>query len=542
MKRRLLLIVIVLAIVTASVAAYYRANRTAAGPQVATAPVTRGDVVDSVDATGTLEAVTTVQVGTQVSGTIAWLGADFNSVVHKGQVIARLDPSLFQAQLEQARATLVRLQAEETRARVQVTDAQQKLARAKTLSEKNLIPAQDLETAQVTLESAQAALKSAQAQIVQARAALNQNQVNLDHTIIRAPIDGIVIQRSVDVGQTVAASMQAPTLFVLAQDLSQMQVKASIDESDIGRIRPGQRVRFRVDAYQGEEFTGSVTQVRLQPVVTQNVVSYQTVVAVPNRQLKLKPGMTANVTVEIARQNHVLRVPSTALRFRPTAQMFAALGQTPPEGIVGARPAADVSTTSPAPGGGTLAEGGAGAGDRRGGQGGQGASAGQGAFGGLGGGQGLSGEARAARRQAFRERMQQLSPEEREQMRQRMEQRRAGREAGDQTAPRPDEGAAPGRDWRSASTIDAMFGPIETPVRSARVWLYVNGQLKPVSVTVGISDATNAALVDGPLQDGASVVTGFTVPAASASSGNPLLPSFGRRPGAGAAAGPRGGR
>ena len=496
MTRKILVTLVVLAVVTVTVAAYYRASQKPQEPQVVTATVTRGDVVDSVDATGTLEAVTTVQVGSQVSGTIAWLGADFNSVVRKGGVIARLDPSLFEAQVAQARANLVKLQADENRATVTVSDAQQKLARAQTLSAKNLIPVQDLETAQVNVASAQASLKSVAAQIVQARAALNQSQVNFDHTVIRAPIDGIVIQRNVDVGQTVAASMQAPTLFVLAQDLTRMQVKANIDESDIGQIRPGQHVRFRVDAYQGEEFTGTVAQIRLQPVVQQNVVSYQTIVSVPNAQLKLKPGMTANVTVEIARQNNVLRIPAAALRFRPTAQMFAALGQAPPEGIVGARTVQDTITPSPASAPPA-------------------------------GGQGLSDEERAARRKQFMERMAQMPPEQREQMRQRMEARRAPGEAGGAQPARPSSEAVPGRDWRTASTIDAMFGPIETPVRTARAWIYVNRQLKPVSMTVGISDATSAAMVEGPLREGAALVTGLTVPATASASSNPLLPSFG---------------
>ena len=160
---------------------------------------------------------------------------------------------------------------------------------------------------------------------------MNQNQVNLAHTVIEAPIDGLVISRNVDVGQTVAASMQAPTLFVLAADLTKMQVIANLDESDVGRIRPGQRVSFRVDAYPAEDFSGTVAQVRLQPIVQQNVVTYATVIDVPNVDLKLKPGMTANVNIEIARKQNVLRVPNAALRFRPTNEIFAALGQTPPE-------------------------------------------------------------------------------------------------------------------------------------------------------------------------------------------------------------------
>jgi HlyD family secretion protein len=319
MKKNILIIIAVMAAVTGSAAAYYRANADEDVPAYQTAMVTRGDVVQTVDATGTLEAVTTVQVSTQVSGTIEALHADFNSEVKKGQVVAELDPSLLQTQVEQAQASLVKLQADVERARVEVDDSQAKLRRARELWKQQLIAQTDLETAETTAKQAEAAVKSAEAQVAQARASLNQNQVNLGHTVIRAPIDGIVISRSVDVGQTVAASMSAPTLFVIAQDLAHMQVNASIDESDIGRIRKGQAVAFKVDAYPGDTFHGTVSQVRLEPKTESNVVSYVTIIDVPNPELKLKPGMTANVTIETARQNNVLRVPASALRFRPGA-------------------------------------------------------------------------------------------------------------------------------------------------------------------------------------------------------------------------------
>jgi HlyD family secretion protein len=333
MNRRLMVVVVaVIVVVTASAAAFYRSSGTDKDPGLTTVVVSRGSVVETVEATGKLQAVTTVEVGTQVSGTIKSLHADYNTQVRKGQVIAQLEPSLFETQVEQARATLQRNQADVEAARVQVEDTQMKLRRAQELSAKQLIPATDLETAQANARQAEASLKAAQAQLVQGRASLRNNEVNLGHTTITAPIDGIVISRNVDVGQTVAASMSAPTLFVLAQDLKQMQVNASVDESDIGRIRTGQHVTFRVDAYPDETFNGTVRQVRLEPVVDQNVVSYVTVVDVPNPELKLKPGMTANVTIEIARADDVLRVPNAALRFRPTTEVFTALGQQAPAG------------------------------------------------------------------------------------------------------------------------------------------------------------------------------------------------------------------
>jgi HlyD family secretion protein len=291
--------------------------------------VTRGSVVETVEATGTLQAVTTVQVGTQVSGTIKALHADFNSRVRHGQVIAELEPSLFATQVEQARASLIRLEAEVRRAEVQLEDVQQKLKRAQELAVRELIAASDLDAAEVAARMATSALEAAQAQVVQARASLHQSEVNFGHSIITAPIDGVVISRNVDVGQTVAASMQAPTLFVIARDLRDMQVEASIAESDIGRVRAGQPVTFRVDAYPSETFGGTVSQVRLQPIVEQNVVSYVTVIDVPNPDLRLKPGMTATVMVEVARAADVFVVPNAALRVRPPADLLATAGELP---------------------------------------------------------------------------------------------------------------------------------------------------------------------------------------------------------------------
>src|SRR5262245_29097004 len=331
MGKRLWLSIAAIVIAVAAGIYYYRSDVAAETPTLSTAEVTQGDVVATVEATGTLEAVTTVEVGTQVSGTIKTLGADFNSQVRQGQVIAQLDPSLFDTQVAQERATVSRLKAEVDRARVQAEDAKVKLGRARDLGERELIAKSDLDAAVSTSNAADASVKSAEAQLVQAQASLNEAQVNLSHTIIRAPIDGVVIARNVNVGQTVAASMQAPTLFVLAQNLKEMNVKASVDESDIGKIQLHQPVRFRVDAYPNETFTGMVSQVRLQPKVEQNVVSYITVIDVPNPDLKLKPGMTAAVTIETGRADDVTKVPNAALRFRPTEDAFAALGQKAPE-------------------------------------------------------------------------------------------------------------------------------------------------------------------------------------------------------------------
>src|SRR5829696_8863693 len=327
--KKLILTIIVLACLGGVVAAYYM-TRSAPEPVVTTLQLSRGDVIDSVGATGTLEAVETVDVGTQVSGTVQDLYADFNDIVRKGQVIARLDPSLLQTQIEQQRANVTRAEADLDRLRVNLADAKRKFEQARQMWDKQLIPRDQYETAELNVKTQEAQIRSSEAGLVQSKSQLNTAEVNLGHTVIRAPIDGIVISRSVDQGQTVAASMNAPVLYVLAADLTKMQVVANIDEAEIGRMRPAQEVTFRVDAYPTETFHGSVQQVRLLPTTVQNVVTYSTVISAPNPEFKLKPGMTANVTIEIARRNDVLRAPAAALRFRPTNDIFAALKQEVP--------------------------------------------------------------------------------------------------------------------------------------------------------------------------------------------------------------------
>jgi len=282
-----------------------------------TATVDRGDIVEVVGATGTLEAVTTVQIGSQVSGTIDNLYVDFNSVVRKGQVIARLDPLLFEARVGQAKANVLAAKANVDRARAGVEDMQQKYERAKELAAERLLPQTDLETAKANYDGAVAQLRANEAAESQADANLHQTEVDLSHTIITTPIDGVVISRNVDIGQTVAASFQAPVLFVIANDLAEMRVNASVDEADVGRVREGQEVTFRVDAFPETSFEGRVEQVRLNPTTVSNVVTYNAIVAVDNRDLALRPGMTATVSVIVRKAEGALRVPAAALRFRP---------------------------------------------------------------------------------------------------------------------------------------------------------------------------------------------------------------------------------
>jgi HlyD family secretion protein len=271
--------------------------------QYKTEKVDRGDVTMTVTATGTLSAVTTVQIGSQVSGVIARLYADFNSQVTKGQLLAELDPTPFQAQVEQRQADVTKAKVEAANSKISY-DRQSRLAKAGL-------------AAQADVDTARAQYESANAQVQQANAALQQSMTNLGYAKIVSPIDGIVVDRQYDVGQTVAASFQAPTLFSIAQDLTKMQVQADVDQSDIGRVAVGQQVRFTVDAYPDEEFRGRIAQMRLNATVAQNVVSYPVIIEVPNPDGRLRPKMTANVTIEVATVKDVLRIPNGALRFKP---------------------------------------------------------------------------------------------------------------------------------------------------------------------------------------------------------------------------------
>lgn len=371
--RRVLSTVVVVLVVAGAVWGYLYVQSRGSAPQYRLARVERGPLTAAVSATGNLNAVVTVQVGSQVSGQIKELLADFNSVVRRGQVIARIDPESFQAkvnqaraEVESARATVLNQQAQVERARadvenaraahaearaqtaraqVAVADARRDLERKTELFRRELIARSERDSAQAAHDSAvaqldaarakeqaaaaaigsaqaqlrvaEAQLTSARAQVRQKEAALRQAQVDLDHTTIRAPVDGVVVSRAVDVGQTVAASLQAPTLFTIAQDLTRMQVDTSVDEADIGRVRVDGPAIFTVDAFPGETFTGRVVQIRKAAQVVQNVVTYTVVVAVDNPHGRLLPGMTANVKLVVAERRSALKVPNAALRFRP---------------------------------------------------------------------------------------------------------------------------------------------------------------------------------------------------------------------------------
>jgi HlyD family secretion protein len=299
-------------------------HRDDAAPRYTTQRVARGRILQTVTATGTISPLKTVQVGSQVSGRVAELYADFNSRVEKGDVVARIDARLFQSDVARARANLQSARANLAKAEAQLEDARRRNARAQKLAAEKLLAQADADAASAAEKSAVASRTAAQADVAQARAALEQAEVNLAYTTILSPIDGVVISRNVDVGQTVAASLSAPTLFTIAEDMRAMELHTSVAESDVGSLTAGMKVEFTVDAFPSERFGGVVTQIRNSPTTVQNVVTYDAVVRVDNPELQLRPGMTANVTFIIQDRYDVLAVPSTALRFRPAGDADAA--------------------------------------------------------------------------------------------------------------------------------------------------------------------------------------------------------------------------
>jgi len=403
--KRFIPVVVVALLLGAGVWGYLYAQSRNSSPKYRLAQVERGPLTAAVSATGNLNAVITVQVGSQVSGQIKELLVDFNSVVKKGQIIARIDPQIFEAQVNQAKAdvetakaAVLNQTATVEKARADVENARAALAQGKAqtakadaaqadskrifdrnaeLFKRQLIAQADRDTAQANYEQAaaqsdsaraseqalaasinsslaqlrvqEAALKSARAQVDQKMAALAQAQANLNYTTIRAPVDGVVVSRAVDMGQTVAASLQAPTLFTIAQDLTKMQVETSVDEADIGRIKLEDRATFTVDAFPGQTFAGVVTQIRKAAQIVQNVVTYTVVISVDNPGGRLLPGMTANVKLVYAEKPNVLKVPNAALRFRPAG---ADAGPAAPSRGQGGAPATGQAPRGDAAGGG----------------------------------------------------------------------------------------------------------------------------------------------------------------------------------------------
>jgi HlyD family secretion protein len=360
-------------LVVAGLFAFFGLNRSTRA-QHFTAKVERGEIQDAVEATGTINAVITVQVGSQVSGTIAKLNVDFNSSVHKGDVVALIDPALFQgavlqasADLDNAKANLVAAQANVEKAKAAAVQTKADYDRTALLTKDSIMSQQQLDIAKANNDSANAGVGAAVANVTQARAQVSQKeaaltvaQTNLNYTVIRSPIDGTVVARNVDVGQTVAASLQAPTIFTIAQDLTKMLVYTKTDESDVGNIKPGKPVSFKVDAFPKDTFRGTVSQVRMNATTIQNVVTYDTIIEFNNPELKLFPGMTAYVTIPVATVQNVLKLPNTALRYKPPMPPEEVLALYKQYGIETSEKTSATSAGDPpaAPGGGSQADAG----------------------------------------------------------------------------------------------------------------------------------------------------------------------------------------
>ena len=477
-------------------------------PEYRLAKIERGSITSAVSATGTVNPVTAVQVGSQVSGQIKELFADFNSEVKKGQVIARIDSDSFNLRVNQAmadleaaratvlaqRATVIALQAEVSRARVNAGDAERELQRNKGLFEKSFVSAAALDKAQAVFEASREQQKAAEAQyaagqaqvtnvealVRQRESQLAQAKVDLDRTTIRAPVDGVVVKKSVEPGQTVAASLQAPELFIIAQDLSRMQVDASIDEAEVGRIHEGQAATFTVDSFPGRNFRGTVNQVRKAALVVQNVVTYTAVIGTSNPNQELFPGMTANVRIVTDMREKALKVPNAALRYRPA-------GVTEPRDTGGAREPGASS------GGDDEKE------KKKGGKGDGGAMRER-----LTKELNLSAEQQARLDTILndtRGKMRAIDTEDKGERRKQAERIRAESRA------RISEILNPDQRKRYEEMSASRSGPGRS-VTTGRVWVVdENGKPKAVAVRVGLSDGTYSELVDG-LSEGAQVIVG----------------------------------
>jgi HlyD family secretion protein len=346
MKKKLIGWGVALLVVVGVVIGVMRWRKAHAAPEIAwtTSPVEKRNIAAKVTASGTLQATVTVQIGAQVSGRIQKLNADYNTTVTKGQLLAKLDPQLFQAAVEQSKANYLSAQAGVAKAEAQQRDADLVLARTQALFDQSLASAADLQTANTSVAVAKAGTDVAKASLAQATASLHQAQVNLGYTEIFSPIDGTVISRAVDVGQTVAASLQAPVLFTIAEDLRKMQVHTSVAEGDVGRLQPAMDATFTVDAFPGQTFKGKVSQIRNAPQTLQNVVTYDAVIDVDNGDLRLRPGMTATVTIAYAHREDVVAVANTALRFRPPPEIASAIAADAGSAPSGSAPAASGSS------------------------------------------------------------------------------------------------------------------------------------------------------------------------------------------------------
>ncbi|HEY4133859.1 MAG TPA: efflux RND transporter periplasmic adaptor subunit [Alphaproteobacteria bacterium] len=524
--RKLLVAVPVIGLIAVG-AAYFAFSGSGEAPSYRTAKIERGAIVSAVSASGTLAAVTTVQVGSQISGQLKEIMVDFNSEVRQGQLIARLDPATYEAKLKQSQAALalanasVKMQqAAVLKSRATFVGAEKDLKRQQALSKEGYAAAATLEKSQSTYDNARADLamneaqvENTQANVLVAEAVVNQSKIDLDRTYIRAPVDGTVISRDVDVGQTVAATMSAPILFQIAQDLRKMQVEVRVDESDVGRMREGQRATFTVDSFPGRNFAGVVSQIRKAATTVSNVVTYSVLVSADNDDLRLLPGLTANVRIIIDERNDVLKIANAALRFRPVGAAPAAEGEDEGAPVAASDRQAGASRVAAR------------------------------------GNEGPGGEADTVTQLTKQldltpdqqQQVRALVAESREratQQRQQMANRRQA-QPGDPRAPTADGVASAQRaaNQRLRAQFDTAVAALLTPeqqakmqeIRAARgeggnnrrgqVWVLDDGQPKAVNIVTGVTDGGFTELVRGELKEGQEVITGLNFGAKAAAAG-----------------------
>lgn len=539
MMKKLVWTLALLAIVGGGAYYYFSHRNRPEPPQVIQATITRGDITEYVQATGTLEAQRTVQVGPQVSGTITELGADFNSIVRAGQVVARLDPSLLQTQVAIQEANVERQQTDIESQRVQLEDAKRTAARTKELFDRGLANQTQLEQAELTVKTREAQIASAEKQLVQVRANLEQARLNVSYTEVKSPIDGVVVNRRVDIGQTVQSSMNITAFFDIAYDLRNLRLTAGVDEAEIGKIRQGMAVTFTVDTYEGRVFRGQVDTVRLNATTQNNVVTYPVWITVPNPDLALKPGLTATIRIVLSTATDVLRIPNQALRFRPTNDMFTALGLTPPappagrgaaQGRGGPSDAAVPATVGPGQPTAAAAPTSQQAAARP-----PAAPAAAAAQPGAAQVQGQRGQGRGNRPDFAS-----MSPEERQRF---MEM--AGRAGG------PGRNGRGGQ-WTNASVttpvaprppltgggdqrLDELLPPVERRVSPGQVWKWdeTAKTLTPVRVTTGVTDGQYSELISGDLEVDQQVVTNIAIPMTAAQRNQQQQSIFGQQQGRG---------
>jgi HlyD family secretion protein len=530
MKKLITALVFIL-IAGGGVYAYYKYGRTEEKPQVIQTLVSRGSITETVQATGTLEALRTVAVGSQVSGTVSELDVDYNSIVTTGQVIAKLDPTLLETQVKVQQANIEKQQTDIQSSEVQLENDKKTLARAQAQFNAHLLSQQDLDTADLAVKTRIATIDSANKQLVTTQAALEQAQLNVAYCTIKSPIDGVVVQRQVDLGQTVQASTTTPQFFTLAQDLTTLRLTAGVDEADIGKIRPDQDVTFQVDAYPQQVFRGKVDRVRLNATSSNNVVTYQVVANVINTDLKLRPAMTATAKIVIETSDNVLRIPNQALRFKPTADMYAALGLQAPTpgqgrnmnanggnaggGNAGSAASTDQSSKATAGAGANAAPD-------------QTAQNGQNQSRRSGGGSGRGGGGFGQGNMAS------MTPEQRQQLMNQFGGGRGGGRGGKgRNQPAANASTAPGLSitQRAANAktdkIDDLFAPLQrtTSPGTVYVWDEAGKQLKRIGVSVGITDGQLSEVTSGDLQPGEQIVTSIIIPLSlrPSAAGNPLM-------------------